>query len=75
MNTQADHGHKALTHVTRREADAACEVLQHAAGLAAQEHYDMGLKRAAGIRHSFPPGWSRLRAVRDLDEQFRLLAG
>jgi hypothetical protein len=49
----------------------ACAALARSITLAVEEHYPMGLERAAGVRARFDPAWSNLPGVRDIDEQLR----
>lgn len=54
------------------QPEAACSALTRSASWAVADRYGMGLRRAAGVRATFPPGWSTLPAVRDLDDQLSL---
>jgi hypothetical protein len=70
----ASYGHEALTHAAHGEAEAACASLVRSLTMATAEHYDMGTRRALGVRRGFAPEWSELPCVQELDEQLRLLS-
>ncbi len=55
------------------EPERACAALGRSMHLAAREHYTMGLKRAIGVRNRFDPSWTKLPAMRDLDDQLHHL--
>jgi hypothetical protein len=70
----ATDGHLALVRAGAGDAETACHALARSITLAAEEHYPMGLKRAAGVRARFDPAWSGLPHVREIDERLRLAA-
>jgi hypothetical protein len=72
----ATYAHQALAYAMTAspDPDAACAALREAIHLATSDHYAMGLKRAAGVRHGFNQRWSDQPCVRDIDEQLRQLA-
>lgn len=68
----ASFGHQALGHVRQSEPEAACDAAR-SVNLANEDPYPMGLKRTAGVRAGFHPGWATLPRVQELDERLRLL--
>jgi hypothetical protein len=56
------------------EPERACAALSHSIQLAAQDHYNMGLQRAIGVRQHFDQSWAILPAVRELDDRLHHLA-
>jgi hypothetical protein len=73
----ATHAHRALAHVRgpRPDADAAAEAVRQAVATSAAAGYTMGLRRAAGVRAGFAPGWEHLACVRHVDELVDELTG
>ncbi|WP_047222827.1 MULTISPECIES: helix-turn-helix transcriptional regulator [Protofrankia] len=65
-------GAVAEVHIQQREIEQACQFAADALAIVAQTDFSLGLTRVLHIRDHLSP-WRDVQAVRDLDEQLRVL--
>ncbi len=65
-------GAVAEVHIQQREIEQACQLVADALAIVAQTDFSLGLTRILHIRDHLSP-WRDTQAVRDLDEQLRVL--